>query len=81
MEIPKVKPQLRFERQRRAVSRRLMTVGVSLALFTLLWLAVPPGTLYWLLLTAIGVTVWVASYGWRQALRRIHDLIHDLGEL
>ena len=69
---------LRFARQSRPASRRLVSVGLAVVIFTLLWVLVPHSTLYWLLLPLVMVLVWIASYGWRQALVSLHELIHRL---
>ena len=69
---------LRFARQSRPASGRLVSVGLALVIFTLLWVLVPHSTLYWLLLPLVMVLVWMASYGWRQALASLHELIHRL---
>ncbi len=72
---------LNFERRRRSVPGRLTAVGTALASFILLWVAVPHAFLFWLLLVSGGVLVWVASYGWREALAALHDLLHALGDV
>lgn len=74
-------PNLRFERPPRSLSHRAIAVGVGLAIFTLLWILLPSSTLYWLLLFFLGVLVWVASYGWRQALSTLIVLLRRLEQL
>ena len=69
---------LRFDRRSLAIPRRLVPVGVVLAGFTFLWLLIPGSALYWLLLPLVGLLAWVGSYGWRQALTALHDLLHHL---
>ncbi len=69
---------LRFARVRPSLSHRAIFVGGCTIVFTLLWWIVAPATLYWLLLIAIGLLGWMASYGWRQALAALHDLLHQL---
>lgn len=69
---------LRFERHIGRVPRRLAVVGIALVSFTLLWWVVPANTLYWLLLSLIGLLAWMASYGWRQALAVVRDLLDRL---
>jgi len=49
-------------------SPRVLAVGTAFLFFTLLWLLVPRGALYWLLLPLILGLTWAASYGWRPAL-------------
>jgi hypothetical protein len=69
---------LRFEQQRRFVPGKVFLVGTILAAFNLLWWFVPQNTLYWVLLITLAILSWLASYGWRNALIAIHNLIHLL---
>jgi hypothetical protein len=69
---------LRFERRAHKVPRRLIAIGVAVAVITLLWIFVPPKTLYWLLLPFWLAIVWVASYGWRQALTSLIWFLKNL---
>lgn len=66
---------LRFEQAARAVPRRLVLTGGVLIGFTLLWWIIPSSVLYWLLVPLIGLLAWMASYGWRQALAVLRDLL------
>lgn len=59
---------LNFTIRRRQLSARLIAVIVALVIFTILWRIVPPEALYWLLALCLAVGVWLASYGWRQAI-------------
>lgn len=72
---------LRFTRRPLAVPRRLTPIGVTLAAFTLLWLLIPPSALYVLLSMLVGVLAWLASYGWREAVIALHDLLHRLSNI
>jgi len=78
MNWTEIKPDLRFERRPRPLPYRAIAVGVSLGIFTLLWMLIPPNALYWLLLPLLAVLVWVASYGWRQSLAVLITLLHQL---
>ena len=71
---------LRFA-ARRHWPQRLIPIGLALVLFTLLWRFMAHNILYWLLLLAVALLVWVASYGWRQALATLHNVIHRLEQL
>lgn len=71
---------LRFDPQPRPLPYRLIAIGVGLGIFTLLWFFIPPTALYWLLLPLLAALVWVASYGWRQALAAFHGQLHRLGQ-
>ena len=68
-------PNLRFERRPRPRPYRAIAIGVGLGIFTLLWRLIPSRTLYWLLLPTVAGLVWVASYGWRQALAILITLL------
>ncbi len=72
---------LRFEVPRHAVPQRVLVVGAAFVVFTLLWLIVPHGALYWLLIPVILGLVWAASYGWRPAVFALVEFLHSLLEL
>ena len=72
---------LRFERPRRLNIPKWAVVGAGLLLFTLLWWLVPPTAMFWLLLPALGILGWVASFGWRAALVTLHGLLDRLERL
>lgn len=71
---------LRFERPTHLTRNRLAAVVLVSGLFTVLWAVVPHSALYWLLLPTLAILAWMASYGWRQALAAIHQLLHRLEE-
>ncbi len=71
---------LRFDRRPRVISESVLTIGAALVFFTLLWVFIPHGALYWLLLPLVGILVWVARFGWRSALSVIHSFMHYLEE-
>jgi hypothetical protein len=70
-----------FSPSRPIIRARVIFFVLGGLLFTALWAFVPHGTLYWLLLPLIMGLVWMASYGWRQAIFVIHELIHRLENL
>jgi len=72
--------ELQLDRRSSRVNWRLVSVGAATVIFTLLWIAVPHGLLYWITSLLLAVLVWLASYGWREALARIHNLVHHLLE-
>ena len=76
MNNPEFYRNLRFETQARFAPHRLIAIVLSLVVFTLLWLLVSHIALYCVLLPLLCILAWVASYGWRQALAALHDLIH-----
>lgn len=69
---------LNFDVSRHPISLRLLAVGAAFIIFTLLWLLVPHGGLYWLLLPLILGLTWAASYGWRPAVAALIQLLHGL---
>ena len=81
MEWTEFNPNLNFERPARRLPYRAIAVGVGLGIFTLIWRIIPDRTLYWFLLILIGVLVWVASYGWREALSALITLLVRLEKL
>ena len=72
---------LQFEGRPRSVPRRLVAIGIALAVFTGLWIVVPRSGLFWLLLIALAALVWVASFGWREAVARLIELLVRLEQL
>lgn len=78
MEKPDAYFGLRFGRRAQPRPYQLIAVAVALGTFTLLWLVVPPSAMYWLTLALLAAVVWMATYGWRQALAALHDLLHQL---
>ncbi len=72
---------LRFTRPRQLTLSKRIVIGGGLLVFTVLWWLVPHDALYWLLLAMFGILLWVASFGWRQALAALHDLLHRLEQL
>lgn len=69
---------VRFEHDPRPFRRRLLITGAAVVLFTLLWVFVPHGVLYWLLLPVLILLVWLASHGWRWALNAMERAIGHL---
>ena len=71
---------LHFEAPKGGIPRRVIVLVVSLGLFVITWWLVPPVALFWLLLMAIAVLTWAASFGWRPAVASIIALLHRLEE-
>jgi hypothetical protein len=69
---------LRFEQKRRFIPGRTFLLGAVLTAFNLAWWFIPQNALYWLLLVSLGILSWLASFGGRNALFAIHNLIHFL---
>ncbi len=70
-----------FNRRTTRLPTRLITIVGALVVFTLLWKFVPHNSLYWLMLIVFGVTVWIASYGWRQALHLLSIQLERLVQM
>ncbi len=69
---------LHFEFHRARHSPRPLVVAAAFLLFSLLWLIVPSGTLYWLLLPVVLALTWAASHGWRPAIVTLVDFLNSL---
>jgi len=72
---------LHFDVRPRSVPPPVLAVGTAFIIFTALWLVVPHGTLYWLLLPLILGLTWAASHGWRPALFLLVEYLHSLLQL
>ena len=72
---------LKFDPRSRQLPARLITVIAALVIFTILWRIVPTDLLYWLLALCFAVTVWLASYGWRQAISNLISFLQHLENL
>jgi hypothetical protein len=72
---------LNFELRRHRIPSRLLVVGAAFVVFTLLWLIVPHGFLYWMLLPLVLALVWAASYGWRPAVFALVEFLRSVLEL
>lgn len=62
---------LHFDRRIPAIPRPLIAIGGALTLFTVAWIILPKSILYLLLIVALTGLVWVASFGWQEALHRL----------
>ena len=72
---------LHFERPTRIRFPRLIAMGLGVIFFSITWLCVPHNVLFWLLLLPVCGSIWVASYGWRQALTILLAWLHRLEQL
>lgn len=73
---------LKFERRpiQRFFTRTTWVIGLVLGLI-LAWNIVPHSTLIWLLLPMIAALGWVASFGWRSAIKIVGRAINRLENL
>ena len=62
-----------FHPIRHRISRRQLTIAVSIVVFIILWNVIPSTFLFWVMFPLFIGLVWVASYGWNKA---VHQLIH-----
>jgi len=72
---------LKFELRPRQLPTRLIAVIAALIIFTILWWVVPTDLLYWLLALCFAVMIWLASYGWRQAVSNLIGFLQHLENL
>ena len=73
--------KLDFDGRPQAASSGIISVVLSVVLFHLLWRSLPASTMYWLLLPLLAILVWVAGFGWRQALAALIALLLRLERL
>jgi len=71
----------RFDRRTRLIPGKIMSIGIALIAFNLAWFVVPRPVIYWILLLAIVVLVWTASFGWRHALSILINWLQRLKQL
>jgi len=58
--------------------RRWIPVIIAAVLFIFIWRFANPGTVFWIGLLMTSILVWVASFGWRQALMVLIEFLHYL---
>jgi len=59
---------LRFDRRLGSFSKRTISLIAVPAGFTIMWLFLPPGAVYWLVLLLVSALTWISSFGWEEAL-------------
>ncbi len=72
---------MRFERARQRIPGRVVVVAVAIAGFWLVWNRLPRDLSFWLLVIALAVLTWMASYSWRQAVAALIRFLHRLEQL
>ena len=72
---------LRFDRRIPAIPPVLTTLAIAGGVFTVMWLAIPTDTLYWILLPMVLMLVWLARFGRREALAVIIGWLRRLENL
>jgi hypothetical protein len=69
---------LRFDRRIRNMNPRLTAFIVSVIIYFVLWILLPPAAILTLLLFVTSILVWVASFGWQEALGKIIRFLQNL---
>jgi uncharacterized membrane protein YccC len=69
---------LDFNLPRRRISPRIITVVITIILFSLIWWVIPHYVLFWLLLPLLAGLSWMASYGWRQGISILVRFLQNL---
>lgn len=78
MNTPHPFNNLQFDSPRIRFTLRWLIIPGILLLYSLFWLLLPPGLIFCLSLLLLGISLWMAGYGWRQA---VSSLIQFLGNL
>ena len=71
--------ELRLERIR--FPKKIIGVTVVLIIYSVTWRLANPNTFFWIGFVLMTVTAWVATYGWRQALYKLNNLLRRLETL
>ena len=71
MDIKKDFTHLNFERRIPRLHSRLTALLIAVGIFLLLWWILPIPTVLVILLFIVPILVWVASYGWHNALEQV----------
>lgn len=74
---------LQFERRQRMrfVLHSLAPYILVLGLFTVIFSLLPRNVVYWLTLPLLALLVWVATFGWRQAVSELIKALRRLERL
>ena len=67
-----------FRPRRPRIFNPLTFQAIGLGGFLILWWLVPHGILLFLLIPALAVLIWAASFGWRQALSQLIEFLQTL---
>jgi hypothetical protein len=71
----------RFDRRPRLIPGKVLPMGIAVIAFSLAWFLIPHPALYWTMLLAILILVWVAGFGWRQALSNLINWLQRFEQL
>lgn len=81
MEDPSSYRGLNFNAQPGRRPARAVAVAVVSVIFTVSWWLIPHAALYWLLLPAVTLLGWMASFGWREANSHLIQFLQSLEHL
>ena len=70
-----------FHPARQRISRRQITIAVSIVIFIILWNVIPSSLLFWVMFPLFIGLVWIASYGWHKAVHRLIHFMHRIENL
>lgn len=65
-------------RPRRPIAPLALFEAIGMVGLILAWWLVPRGVLLVILLPIIAALIWVASFGWRQALARLIEVLQEI---
>lgn len=60
--------EIKFDRRVGGLSKRTISLIAVPAGFTIMWLFLPSGAVYWLVLLLVTALTWISSFGWEEAL-------------
>jgi len=69
---------LRFEAPRFRLLPRWMVILAILIIYSILWAILPTGVIFGVSLIVITILIWISSFGWRQAVSMLIDLLSRL---
>ena len=69
---------LKFETPRFRLLPRWMVMIASLVIYSILWAILPTGIIFGVSLIVITILIWISSFGWRQAVSMLIDLLSRL---
>jgi hypothetical protein len=81
MQKPNSFKNLNFQHMPWYLGLRLIVIAAILVIFMLAWWIIPHEFLFFLLVPALAMILWAASYGWRISLSILLDWLHYLEQL
>ena len=68
---------LNFDPRRQLPWRAIFMAGILIG-FRVIWLITPFQIMFWILIPFVGILGWLATYGWRAALRAVWFTISNI---